>query len=50
VPPGPVDLTAHPQLPFSVRFANDRSAVQDDETWLRKAAASPLPLTPPTAS
>jgi hypothetical protein len=40
-----------------VRFANDRSAVQDDETWLRKAfscqfcmphpAASPLPLTPP---
>ena len=32
VPPGPADLTAHPQLPFSVRFANDRSAVQDDET------------------
>lgn len=33
--PGLVDLTAHPQLPFSVRFANDRSVVQDDETWLR---------------
>jgi hypothetical protein len=36
-PPGPVDLTAHPQLRFRVRFADGRSAVQDDETWLRKA-------------
>ena len=31
-PPGPVDLTAHPQLRSGVRFADGRSAVQDDET------------------
>lgn len=34
-PPGPVDLTGHPQLRFGVRFADGRSVVQDDETWLR---------------